>query len=126
MFHTSRGSWTMLPPDGAERPLGQQTHQVVALDELAPLVEEEAAVEVAVPGDAQVGALSHHRFGGNRPVLGQQRVGHPMWERCHRGVVDLDELEGADDLSSMSMTGPAPPLPALTTTFSGRSRVTST
>ena len=70
-----------------EQGLSQQADQVIALDEAAAGIEEEAAVEVAVPGDAEVGAVltnSNGRWGAN-------------W----------------------STTSPAPPLPELTTIFSG-------
>ena len=39
-----------------EQRLGEQRGQEVAVDEAAPLVEEEAAIRVAIPGDAQIGA----------------------------------------------------------------------
>ena len=74
---------------------GQQAHDVVALDELAALVEEEAAVEVAVPGDADVGpaiaappALVTARFSGS------SGFGTPLGKRAVRLVLDLDEPEG--------------------------------
>ena len=43
-----------------ERGLGEQRGHEVAGDELALVVDEEAAVGVAVPGDAEVGALLAH------------------------------------------------------------------
>ena len=41
-----------------EHRLGQQRGQEVAVDERARVVDEEAAVGVAVPGDPEVGALA--------------------------------------------------------------------
>ena len=40
---------------GQQKHLGQQTDDVITFDVLAQLVEEETAIEIAVPGDAQVG-----------------------------------------------------------------------
>ena len=40
----------------AQERLGQQADQIVALDEAALLVEEEAAIVVPVPGESEVGA----------------------------------------------------------------------
>src|SRR5690606_2926720 len=42
----------------------QQADDVVALDEAAGFVEEEATVVVAVPGDAHGGAILEHGIGG--------------------------------------------------------------
>ena len=39
---------------------GEQRGEEVAVDELAGVVDEEAAVGVAVPGDAELGALGAH------------------------------------------------------------------
>ncbi len=41
---------------------GQQTHQVVALDEGALCVEEKAPVIVPVPGEAHIRAVVQHRL----------------------------------------------------------------
>ena len=78
----------------AQQHRGQQADDVVALDEAAVLIEQEAAVEVAVPGDAEIRAV---------------RGGSPRWwardsprawgwgcrsGKCPSGsVVHLDELE---------------------------------
>ena len=71
----------------------QQADDVVALDEGALLVEEEATVEVAVEGDADVRLLAQHRLGGHRAVFFQHRVRHAVRERAVRLVVQLDELK---------------------------------
>lgn len=73
--------------------LGQQADQVVALDEAAGVVEEEAAVEVAVPGNAEIGTVFAHGVGGGGAVLRQQRVGNAVGETAVRLVADADELE---------------------------------
>ena len=56
----------------AQQRLGQQRGEEVAVDELARVVDEEAAVGVAVPGDPEVGAASraprsmmNRRFSGS-------------------------------------------------------------
>ena len=54
--------------------LGQQRGQEVAVDERARVVDEEAAVGVAVPGDAEVGALLADLVDDEAAVLLQQRV----------------------------------------------------
>ena len=41
----------------AQQYRGQQSDNVVALDEAALLIEQKAAVEVPVPGDAEIGAV---------------------------------------------------------------------
>ena len=55
--------------------LGQQGGQEVAVHERAGVVDEEAAVGVAVPGDPQVGPLGQHLVDDEPAVLLQQRVG---------------------------------------------------
>ena len=44
------------------------------------LVEQEAAVEIAVPGDSQVGAMLVDRFNGCASPVGQQRIGDAVGE----------------------------------------------
>ena len=104
-----------------QRPLRQQPHEVVAVDELALLVEEEAAVEVAVPGDAQVGARLEHGLRrsppGSRAAAGSAR---PCGKVPSGVSLIFTNCKGRCG-SSRSMTGPAPPLPGFTTTLSGRS-----
>ena len=105
--------------------LGQQAHQVVALDELPALIEEEAAVVVAVPGQSHVRTAARAR----RP---RSRRGSPPasgWaRRCGKvpsgSWLTLMNSNGRCG-SSASMIRPAPPLPAFTTTFSLRRRVRS-
>ena len=72
----------------------QQPHHVVALDKIPVLVKEEAAVEIAVPGDAHVGPVLAHGIDRRRAVLRQQRVGYAVGEIAVRLVMQLDELEG--------------------------------
>ena len=77
----------------AEHALRQQPDDVVALDEAAVLVEEKTAVEVAVPGDAEVGPGRADGVDRGRPVLDEHRVRHAVREVAVRLVVHLDELE---------------------------------
>ncbi|CAI8316147.1 MAG: Uncharacterised protein [Rhodospirillaceae bacterium] len=62
----------------AEDGLRQQPDDVVSLHEPAFAVEEEAAVEVAVEGDPEIGAQLPHRVGGCLPPIGEQWVGNPI------------------------------------------------
>ncbi len=67
VFQVSRGSWTMrLAGLALQEHLREQADHVVALDERALLVEEEAAIEVAVPGEPDVGPLGEDRVDGRR------------------------------------------------------------
>ena len=76
-----------------EEGLREQSHEVVALDEGAVLIEEEAAVEVAVPGEAQVGAVLADGLDGGRAVGLEHRVRYAVREMAIGRVPDLDELE---------------------------------
>ena len=69
-----------------EQRLGEQRGDEVAGHELAVLVDEEAAVGVAVPGDAQIGLLGHDPRADLAAVLLEQRVGRMVGE----GAVDLE------------------------------------
>ena len=77
---------------GEER-LGQQADDVVALDERALRVVEEAAVVVAVPGDADIGAGFAQRLERGPAVFFEHGVGHALREVAVRLVPHLDELE---------------------------------
>ena len=78
--------------------LGQQRGQEVAVDELAGVVDEEAAVGVAVPRDAEVGALLAHLVHDELAVLRQQRVGLVVGELAVGLPVGLDEVEAVEAL----------------------------
>ena len=58
--------------------LGQQPDQVIALDEAAVLVEEEAAVEIAIPGQADVRAAPAHRLDGAAAIGLDHRIGNAI------------------------------------------------
>ena len=59
-------------------------------DELAGAVDEEAAVGVAVPGDADVGLLGDDALDDVAPVLLDQRVGFVV----RKAAVDLEAEPG--------------------------------
>ena len=77
---------------------GEQSGQEVAVDELALVVDEEAAVCVTVPGDADVGSLVLVLVDDELAVLGEERVwfvvgkvsvGHPVGgDQLDRNVVE--------------------------------------
>ncbi len=73
--------------------LGEQRGQEVAVDERARVVDEEAAVGVAVPGDPEVRALLDDLVHDELAVLGQQRVRLVAGEVAVRREVGLDEVE---------------------------------
>src|SRR5690242_13455346 len=52
-----------------EKRRGQQSHEVVTLDELTLLVEEEAAIVVPVPGQAHIGTRAAHDIRRRRAIL---------------------------------------------------------
>ena len=64
-----------------EHRAGQERRHEVARDELAGVVDEEAAVGVAVVRDAQVGALGARPLDDELPVLGKQRIRLVVRER---------------------------------------------
>ena len=57
------------------------------------VVDEEAAVGVAVPGDPQVGAGLQHALDDQLAVLRQQRVGLVVGEGAVRRPIGLDQLQ---------------------------------
>ncbi len=65
-----------------EHRAGEERRHEVARDELAGVVDEEAAVGVAVVRDAQVGALGARPLDDERPVLGEQRIRLVVRERA--------------------------------------------
>ena len=73
--------------------LGEHGGEEVAVDEPAGVVDEEAAVRVAVPGDAEVGALREHRVDDELPVLLEHRVGLVVGEVAVRRPVRRDQVE---------------------------------
>ena len=77
----------------ARKASASKPDDVVALDERALRVEEEAAVVVAVPGDADIGAGLLERLERRAAVFLEHRVRHAVRERAVGFVAHLDELE---------------------------------
>lgn len=77
-----------------EHHLGEQADEVIALDEASVGVEEETAVEVAVPGNGEVAAVFEQSLAGELAVFRQQRVGHAVGEVAVRLTVDENPVEG--------------------------------
>ncbi|VAU34750.1 Uncharacterised protein [Klebsiella variicola] len=69
----------------------QQTDNVVPLDKRRLVIEQEAAVEVAVKGDTHVRLMCTHRVGGVLAALRQQRVRDTVREMAVRLVMHLDK-----------------------------------
>ena len=59
----------------------QQAHEVIAFDERAVLVEEEAAVVVAIPSKPDIGAGTAHGIG---------RVVNPLGEPSNSSIIASD------------------------------------
>src|SRR5262249_24368203 len=76
-----------------EEGLGEQPHEVVALNEVARLIEEEAAVVVAVPGETHVRAHAPHRCGGGGTILLEHGIRDTVGEVAVGLVIDFYELE---------------------------------
>lgn len=109
-------------PGFLEERFRQQANDVVAFDKLPFLIEQEAAVEVAVKGDTHIGAVLNHRVAGVVAAPGSSGLGIPFEVAVWR-VVHLTKVTGTFSAlkraSSASTTGPAAPLPELITSFSG-------
>src|SRR5512133_995196 len=68
--------------------LGEERGGEVAGDELARVVDEEAAIGVPVEGGSEVGLLLEGLADDELAVLGQQRVGRVV----RKGAVGLEEV----------------------------------
>ena len=73
---------------------GQQAHAVIPLDKVALAVIKEAAVKVAVPGQAQVGPGLMHGGGGGGAAFRQQGVGHAVGKGSVRLHLTADKVAG--------------------------------
>ena len=73
---------------------GEQRGDEIAGDEVAGAVEEEAAIGVAVPGDAGIGLLLDHLGGDIFPVLLDQRIGLVVRECAIHLEAQSRRLEG--------------------------------
>ncbi len=71
----------------------QQADQVIAFDKAAAGVEEETAVEIAVPGQSQIRAVLADRARRGVAAFRQQGVGNAVRKSPVGLMVDLDEAE---------------------------------
>ena len=110
---------TVAPGVLQQERLGEQRRDEVAGDELAAAVDEEAAVGVAVPGDADVGLLPDDFGGDVAPVLLDERVGLVVRERAVDRRSRAWSSGRAADRTACGATRPAMPLPASRTTLNG-------
>ena len=77
-----------------EHALGEQRGHEVAGDELARVVDEEAAIGVAVERDPEIGALLEGLADDELAVLGQQRVRLVVRERAVGLEVAANGVDG--------------------------------
>ena len=83
----------------------EQADDVIAFDELAGLVKQEAAVEVAIPGDAHIGPVGDAPPRPCSAVFRQQRIGDAVRERAIRLMMYLDELDGNGEFPETRLDG---------------------
>ncbi len=75
--------------------LSQQADNVIPLDKRRLVIEQEAAIEVAVKGNPHVGLMLAHRVGGILAALRQQRIRDTVREMAIRLVMHLDKVATA-------------------------------
>ena len=78
-----------------EEGFGQHAHHVVALNEGALVIPEEAAVEVAVEGHAEIRAGFPHGLPRHRLLVVEEGVGNAVGEGAVGGVEHLLKAESA-------------------------------
>ena len=71
--------------------LGEQADHIVALDKASAGIEKETAIEIAIPGDAEVGAVLAHRLYAGAAVLFEQGIGNAVGKVAVRLVAQLDK-----------------------------------
>src|SRR5262249_36146295 len=76
-----------------EKRLRKQSDQVVPLDELTVLVEKEAPIVIAVPGESHVRTRTPNDIRSRGTILLEHRVRNTVRERAIGFMVHLDELE---------------------------------
>jgi hypothetical protein len=113
------GSSPLVLPEDRFR---QQGREEVFGDEFTGVIDEEAAVDIAVPGDPEVGARLAHLVDDEAPVLGKERVS-ARGPGSRRRAPRTSFTCSMGNVSSRGPTiGPAMPLPPSSTTLSGRMR----
>ena len=73
--------------------LRQQADNIIALDKICLLVKEEAAVEVAIPGNTKIRTALTYNLSRSFTVGQQQRVGHTVREGTVRSFVQRDKFK---------------------------------
>jgi hypothetical protein len=76
-----------------QQALSQQTNNLVALDERAFLIKQEATIKVAIPGNAHIRIMLKHRVTRNVLLLEQHGVRDPIRKRPIRFVMHLCQFE---------------------------------
>ena len=71
----------------------EQADQVVTLDKATVVIEQKATIEVAIPGNAEIGAMLLDRVDGRAASLGKQRIRNAVGEVAIGLVMNLDEFE---------------------------------
>ena len=72
---------------------GQKPHHVIALDEMAFLVDEETAVEIAVPRNPHIRVRFLHFFNRGRAIFLEHRIRHAMRKRPVRPHMHFHKLK---------------------------------
>ncbi len=103
-----------------EHRLGEERGHEVAGDELAHVVDEEAAVGVAVVRDSEIGGLLLHLRDDELAILGEEGIRLVVREAPVGLEVTSDDLELRRRSSTGGSITPAIPFAASTTTRSGR------
>ena len=75
---------------------------------MAGAVKEKAAIEVAVPGNAEIRLFRHNAIRRSSAILNQQRIRHTIGEVTVWLMVHLDELEGEMGLQCIHHTPGTP------------------
>ena len=89
----------------------QQPHDVIALNKPSFFVEEEAAVEVSVPGDANISAMGVDGRNGGSAILRKHRIRDAVREVAVRFMVHFAKLkrqmrlERIDDQARAAIAG---------------------
>ena len=101
----------MPPPCFCKKNLGQQAHDVIALDEIPPLIEKATAIKITIPGDAHIRLCSPDGSNGRGPIFLQQWIRYPMRKMTIGLMMHLDEskrqlwLQQVDYRSGPAVTG---------------------
>ena len=109
-----------------EHGLGEKRSGEVTRDELARVVDEEAAVGVAVVCDSEVGVLLHDLRHDELAILREERVRLVVREGSVGFEVAAHDVELRQAFENAGSMAPAMPFAASTTTRSGRMASTST